>query len=1106
MADAQSRDISLWLTRIGMPQFTEIFVCNGVDFDLLPELTSSDLHEMGVARLADRKRILSEIRLLSVEKARHSVQRRLLSVFFCDMVGSTARSTEIDPEELRFEMKLYQDTVVKAVNQHGGFVARFTGDGVLAYFGWPHADEDQASQAVRAGLDAIRTVSELKLEAGFTAHCRIGIATGRVVVGGQPDLDSAFGETPNLAARLQSLADIDRIVIDMVTRRAIGDRFIVESLQSTQLKGFEQPVSAFAVVRERPYLDRFDSRGGASSLFVGREQELDVLYDAWTRTQSGRGVVMLIRGEPGIGKSRLVKRFCDFCLPEGTPVLQYQCSAHHTNSAFYPLIQRLEQIAGIDTGCDSDAVKFEKISQALHPSIVADARALSLIAQLLSIGGVATSQTENLSAQERRSQTAEVLIENGVRRTGGAAQVIVVEDAHWIDPSTRMLLETLMAKAASAPILVLVTCRLGEQLRLAPSAQFDELELQRLDEDSVEQLAVAVDLSGVLSPSDIRNIVKRADGVPLFAEEIALAAIEHGSRGETFELPESIEASISARLDNLGDAKLPMQVAAVMGREFRLSQCQSLSAVPEPALLGAMATAIASGLLQEVKSPGDRTFRFTHALVQDVAYNGLLKQQRRELHKRLATEVLDDTFRQREPEVVAYHLTQAGETELAIDYWQRAASRAGAASANAEAIAHFQQGLRLIPRLPEDEHRYELEFGLFVGMAMPLIVEKGYTSDELEQCIGDALAISRKVKYTPAIYSLLFSQWGFKLTFGLIEDALRVATEFSELAVRQNDDIAQYASNRMLGATHMCLGKLQLARSELSRLIADYRTPRHAALSSIYGVDLRVAGRCFLAEVLWLLGDIDGAKVSADRALAEARAMQHLHSHAIALHFCGLVSFLNRDREAVRTYISEMMLLAKDHVIGAWPTLGGAMLGWALLEDGAFEEKLTALENGVAAARKLGVGMFVPFFYCRIAEVMMSIDRCADARQYLRDARALMAQTKEALFRGELLQLEAQLCLRDNDPEAAQRLFAQGLAHARSQGARSVELRVANAYASYLLDRGDVAAALDMLQPLLAHFADTTDSEDLRTARDLLARLQPGAGGLRLPARDAANL
>ncbi|MCB1678312.1 MAG: AAA family ATPase [Halioglobus sp.] len=1089
-----------------MAQFVEAFVSNGVDFELLPELTSSDLSELGVARLADRKRILNEIRALSVEKARHSVQRRLLSVFFCDMVGSTARSTEIDPEELRYEMKLYQDTVIKAVNQHGGFVARLTGDGVLAYFGWPHADEDQASQAVRAGLDAIRNVGALKLEAGFTARCRVGIATGRVVVGGQPDLDSAFGETPNLAARLQSLADMDRIVIDAVTRRAIGNGFLVESLQSAQLKGFEEPVSAWTVISERLYLNRLDSRGGASSLFVGREQELDALYEAWAAaTQSGRGRTVLIRGEPGIGKSRLVKQFCEFCLPEGTPVLLYQCSAHHTTSAFYPLIQRLEQLAGIDSSVDSEALKLEKIRRALHPSIAARPRSLSLVAQLLSIDSCENSAIQDLSAQERRRQTVDIMIENALLRNRQAPQVFVLEDAHWVDPSTRMVLDSLMERMGAVPILVLITSRPGPKLKLLSSAPVDEILLQGMDEDSVEQLAMGVDFSGRLSPEDIRGIVERADGVPLFAEEIALAAIESGSRGEAFELPGSIEASLSARLDNLGDAKPLMQVASVMGREFRLTQCQALSAAPESALLGAIATAIAAGLLQEVKSPGDRAFRFTHALVQDVAYNSLLKQQRRELHKRLAMRVLDDTLRQREPEVVAYHLTRAGETELAIDYWKRAASRAGAASANAEAIAHFRQGLQLIPRLPEDEHRYELEFGLFVGMAMPLIVEKGYTSDELEQCIAEALAISKKVKHTPDIYSLLFSQWGFKLTFGLIEDSLRIATEFSELARRQNDDIARYAANRMLGATHMCLGQLQLARSELNRLIEEYRPAQHAALHSVYGVDLRVAGRCFLSEVLWLLGDIKGAKASADRALTEARMLRHLHSHAISLHFCALVAFLNRDREAVREYSSEMMLLASDHAIGAWPTLGGAMLGWAMLEDGAYEEKLAALENGVTAARQLGVGMFVPFFYCRIAEVMLCIDRCEEARQYLEDAEALMEQTKETLFRGELLQLRAQLCLRDNDGEGARRLLVQGLTHARSQGALSVELRVANTYARFLLDRQEVAAALDVLHPLLARFDGEVDSEDLRTGRDLLARLQPVAGRPPPGNRDTAS-
>lgn len=1076
-----------------MPQFAESFTANGIDMELLPEITSHDLLEIGVARLADRKRIMSEIRSLSVEQARSSVQRRVLSVFFCDMVGSTARSTEIDPEELRSEMKLYQDTVVAAVNRHGGFVARFMGDGVLAYFGWPHADEDQASQALRAGLDAIRSVGRLEAEAGFPARCRIGIATGRVVVGGQQDLDSAFGETPNLAARLQGLADVDQIVIDSSTKRAVGNRFAIDYLCCAQLKGFDAPVHTWCVKQERKYVDRFESRGGGLSIFVGRERELEILRSSWQDASSGRGRAVIIRGDPGIGKSRLLKHFCEFELPAATQIQQYHCSAHHTNSAFYPVIQRFEEQAGIVEGRDGELERLEKITAVLHPSIAKDPLAVSLIADLFGLGAREDPLIAAMTAKERRSQMVEMLIRNATCKANGGALVFVLEDAHWIDPSSLEILEALMDNIERSPIFVLITCRPGARLQLPDSALFRELRLERLDQGSIEQLARDVDVQNILSADDIRNIVQRADGVPFFAEEIALAAIESGARGEAFELPETIEASLAARLDNLGTAKAAIQVASVIGREFRLGAFQSLAALDEATLLAGVGGAIAAGLVREVPSRGDRAFAFTHALVQDVAYNGLLKQQRRKLHKRLALEVLDSSVRQREPELVAFHLTRAGEADLAINCWRQAASQAAEASANAEAIAHYEQGLRLLPGLPASDYRDELEFSLLVGMALPLIVEKGYTSEQVEQCISRALAIGKKIKYTPDIYSLLFSQWGYQITFGLVEDSRRVAYEFSELAESQNDEVAKYARYRMLGATHMCLGELDQARAELSTLVDQYEPDEHAALSAVYGVDLRVAGRCFLSEVLWLMGHVDEARASAATALSEATALAHLHSQAISLHFCGLVSFLNRDREPVRNYMQEMMELAAVHPIGAWPTLGGSMLGWALLDDSNFDAQFAAVERGVAAARGLGVSMFVPFFYCRIAELLLTSGRFDDAAKYLHDADQLMNTTGETVFRGEYLQLSAQLRVREHQSEAAQNLFIQGLAHARSQNARSVELRVATAYARFLRERQCPQEARDTLDPVLEWFDPEIDNADLREARQLRLALAPAA-------------
>lgn len=1083
-------EIASWLARIGMSEFIDIFVSNGLELDFLPEITSQDLLEIGVSRLVDRKAIMKEIRQLTVEKARHSVELRVLSVFFCDMVGSTARSTKIDPEELRGEMKLYQDAVVASVNRHGGFVARFMGDGVLAYFGWPHADEDQASQAVRAGIDAIGTVGELTFGAGIKAQCRIGIATGRVVVGGQQDLDSAFGETPNLAARLQSLAEVDGIVIDSATRRAIGNRFVIDNQQDTALKGFEQPVSVWNVVKERKFLDRFESRGGGSSVFVGREKELKILRRAWISTQSGRGCAIEIQGEPGIGKSRLLKQFCEAMLPEGTVVQQYQCSSHYINSAFHPVIQQLENIAGVDASRDNAEEKAVKIKSILHPTLAKDSLRLGLIVDLLSTGNIENPLLAELTPLERRTLTVDTLIDNVLLKSDGGATVFVIEDAHWSDPSSKLLLESALAKIKSAPILILVTTRKGNHFKLPLSNDMTCVQLPPLEAGNIEQLAKSVDTASFLSSDDIKGIVGRADGIPLFAEEIALAAIESGSRGESFELPESIEASLAARLDNLGDAKLAIQVASVIGREFQLPQLQTLAATEDSKLLAAMGRAMAAGLVLEVKTSSDRAFRFAHALVQDVAYNGLLKKQRRDFHRRFAIDVLGETVRQREPELIALHLTYAGESVLAIDYWKEAAHRSASVSANTESISHFQQGLDLTSALPDGPSRDQMEFALLVGLAQPLIAETGYTSDVLERCISDALTVGKRISYTPDIYSLLFSQWGFKLTVGMMEESRHVAQEFSDLAEQQNDETAMYARYRMLGASHMALGELKLAKGELTKLIEDYQPDQHSPLRAVYGADLRVAGRCFLSEVLWLQGEVEEAKASAAAALYEAREMKHVHSHALSLHFCSLIAFLDRDRDLTEKYTDEILMLASQHALGAWPTLGRAMNGWATMNTENFDEKFEDLTEGVTEACDLGVSMFMPFFYCRIAEELLRVDRLDEAGEYLNRAQQLMLRTGEIIYRGEMLQLMAQLKLRENDDVTAEQLFSEGLAHAISIGAASVELRVANSYARFLSSRGDTAKARTLLIAALLRMENTGESSDRVVGTTLLSQIE----------------
>ena len=1087
------RRIKDWLLQIGMLRYHRNFLDHGIDFEELIKLTSDDLKEIGVKRLADRKMLLREIEFLSAKDLRSSPQRRLLSVFFCDLIGSTALSTQLDPEELRRLLKQYRDTVVTAVTRFGGHVAQFMGDGVLAYFGWPHADEDQAAQAVRAGLKAIAEVKEITFESGTCAQCRIGIATGRVVVGGQAGFDSAFGKTPNLAARLQSIAEEDQIVIDSTTRYAIGKTFDTVCLHSPNLKGFDGPVEIWAVTAERECVDRFESRSALVSDFIGRIEEMASIEQIWRQAQSGQGQTVIIYGEAGIGKSRLVKEFCDTIPADSAEILQYQCLPHHSNSAFYPIIRRLEEAAQIDPRRDTSSEKMQKIIQVFEPSIAEDSGAMAIIGRMLSIPVDEIGATVDLSPQAQRKKTIEILIENAMQKTRVQPLVLVIEDAHWIDASSKHLLDSFLSHTPNAPILILVASRYTDKLKFDSEAMVQEIVIKRLSNGELAALAKSVDQCRQLSSNDVENIALLADGIPLYAEEIAYSAIEHGFHGDDFKLPETIEASLTARLDSLSEAKGTIQIASAFGREFKLSQIEALIDEPWEFLDSALRAALASGLLQEEALPNDRMFRFKHALIQDVAYSGMLRQQRQQLHKRIATDVLDESIKSRQPEVVAHHLTCAGLLDEAVTYWKKAGARASAASANAEAIAHYTKGLELIRTLPANEVRMALEFSLQVGLAAPLIADKGYTSAELQRCISEAMLLSKKVKYTPEIYSLLYSQWSFLLTSGSMADSLRVAMEFSDLAESKEDNVAQYARYRMLGASHMCLGQLELAREELSKLIDSYRPDQHQKLASVYGVDLRVAGHCFLSEVLWLMGFVDQARENAAAAYRAAKKLRHLNSYAISLHFCGVVNFLYRDADAVRRYMQEMMALAEKQAIGAWPTLGSAMLGWSNLTEDNFDEAYEALCNGIRAAKNLGVAMFIPIFTCRIAEILMARGRLEETEQYLQDVEALIGRTGEEAYKGEVLRLFGEYKWREGHDDDAERQFEKAIMLSRSQKARSVELRAATSYAKFLTGKGDVQGALAVLNPVTEWFVEGETFSDLQTARAMIAELQVSA-------------
>jgi class 3 adenylate cyclase len=699
-----SDDLRHWLQRIGLEQYAETFTANDIDLELLPELSDEDLKELGLS-LGHRRRLQRALAEATRERVvdaapetpGRDAERRQLTVLFCDLVGSTELSRRFDPEDLRELIRRYQDAVSGAVVRHGGYVANFLGDGIIAYFGWPRADEDNAAQAVRAGLDAVAAVRELSLQ----AHA--GIASGPVVVG---DLDAAgrrqtgaiAGETPNLAARLEALAGPDQVVIDGLTRMLVGAAFALEELGPQSLKGFAEPVPAWHVLAERAVESRFEARAGRLTPFIGREQEMALLLERFERAAAGEGQAVLLAGEAGIGKSRLVQMLHErlSAAPSPPTRIRMQCAPLHAASALHPVIRHLRYAAGfLDE--DGPEERLDKLEALIRQGAIDVRESAALLAPLLSLPDERYGVLLDLTPEQRNERLMRVLVDQLLGLAVRNTVLYVLEDAHWIDAATREWIERLLARIASSGILVLITHRPEFQPDWARHPHVTGLTLNRLSRGQAAEVARAAGGTR-LSEEAVAIIGERAGGVPLFIEELTRSALEDAKASGESNIPETLQASLLARLDRLGgEARELAQLAAVIGREFEIDLLCAITDKAREAITSALDRLIGSQIVLPAGSARYGAYVFRHALIQEAAYQSLLLARRRQYHREVAAalEAMEpDTV---ESEIIAQHYTAAALPEQAVPHWLRAGERALARFAASAAAAHFERGLQLAP-------------------------------------------------------------------------------------------------------------------------------------------------------------------------------------------------------------------------------------------------------------------------------------------------------------------------------------------------------------------------------------------------------------------------
>jgi class 3 adenylate cyclase len=888
---------------------------------------------------------------------------------FCDLVGSTALSARLDPEDLREVIAAYYRAVAEIVAVFDGFVSRYMGDGVLVYFSYPQVHEDDAERAVRAGLGAVDVVGRLDVKS-IKLQTRVGIATGLVVAGdligrGSAQEQSVVGETPNLAARLQALAEPDAVVIAAGTRRLIGDLFEYRDLGAVEVKGLAGRGPAWQVLRPSVVASRFEAlRGSALSPLVGRDEEIDLLLRRWARAKAGDGQVVLISGEPGLGKSRIAAGLEERLHPEPHIRLRYFCSPHRQDSALFPFVDQLGRAAGFALD-DPPASRLKKLEAVLAHAAPPE-EDVAFLADLISLPSLERHPLPNVSPQRKKERTLEALI----RQIEGLARrqpvVMVFEDAHWIDPTSRELLDLTVERVGSLPVLMIVTFHPEFQPSWTDQPQVSVLALKRLDRRDrtvlVEQIA-----GGKALPDDVvAQIVDRTDGVPLFVEELTRSVLESGLlREETdcyvldralppFAIPTTLHDSLMARLDRLASVRLVAQIGAALGREFPYGLLRVVSRLPEDDLQTALGRLVASELVFQRGMPPDAVYVFKHALVQDAAHGSLLRSTRQQLHAQIAEalEAGSPELMDSQPELFAQHYAEAGLIEKSVACWGEAGRRSAARSAMAEAAAQFQKALDQLALLPDDRERQRQELELRSAMGRccePLKVtrrrKRAMPMPAPERC-GSS--------WVPPRSSCTFPMGSPTITRSAVNSILaqRLDEELLRLGNQRDDPagLGHFSSGRTL----MHTGWFALSRSHLEEVLALYDRNSHRSLVHQVGVHPHVNAQAVLGIVLFCLGYPDQALARSNEAIAEARRLAHPPSLAVGLMIGARLLSLVGDNAALGKRVDQLVAVTTEQGFPFRRAQGTVFRGWVKVKNGDVAEGISLLRGGSAACRATG--------------------------------------------------------------------------------------------------------------------------------------------------------
>jgi predicted ATPase/class 3 adenylate cyclase len=1097
--------VAEWLASLGLSEYAERFAENGIDLSVLPDLTEQDLKDLGVL-LGHRRKILRAIGQLDgaplteaqtkAGRQRHDAERRYIAVMFCDLVGSTGLSAHVDPEDLREIIGAYHSCIGDVIDRHNGTIARYMGDGVLAYFGYPRAHEDDAEQAARAGLEIIAAVTGLETRAPEPLRVRIGIATGVVVVGdligeGGSQEQAVIGDTPNLAARLQSLAEPGTLVISASTRRLTGGQFEYRDLGAIELKGWAEPVRAWQVLRASNARSRFETPHETRvKPLLGRDEEIELLLRRWRHATQGQGSVVVLTGEPGIGKSHITLALQEQLRSEPHITLRYFCSAHHTNSALFPFVGQLERAAGFER-TDSPSEKLVKLKSLLAQAAADADEAAALLANFLSLPFDDRYHLSQLSSQKRKEMTLAALLAQLQGLAARQPVLTIFEDVHWIDPTSLELLTVAMDRVPQLPVLLLITARQEFTPPRPDHAHVTTVGLTRLGR--AEGLGIIGRITGGKTlPEEVMNqILARTDGVPLFVEELTKTVLESGLLRESngryvlehplppLAIPSTLHASLMARLDRLAPVREVAQIGAVVGRDFSYELLSAVAGLSQERLEEALGHLVRSELVFCQGEIPHSVYTFKHVLVRDAAYSSLLRSRRAQLHAAIA-KTLEQRFPDlvaAQPETLAHHLTEAGEIEKAVGYWFKAGKNTAHRFANLEAIAHLQRGIEIAARLPDSLGRHRQELDLQFALGPCLIATEGPASSTAIATFARGRELCAHLRDAPEYLQVMFWLATGSVIRGELPQAREATATLLDLAQARNERPMLINAIRGLGMILLFMGHVADARKLTEQAVEAFAASNDSEklAARAAGQDAGAAGLALMSWALWILGDIDAAAARMAAALQRAEAVKHPHTEAYVCYYASILHALRGEPAMAHRYAERCFTLSEEHGFQHWHGLSRAVRGISMTvldpSSGTLDEVRSALDQYRGAGYQLGITAL----YVLLCPTLLLRHQFETTLEMIEKGLSAASQNSERIFEAELYRLKARVLLARDAPDAmveAEKLLDLALRTARSQQARSLELRAARELAALWSDQGRRDEALNLLRPIHALFTE----------------------------------